>query len=348
MMSWNHDSNSTTERVVGVAAAAYVINLIAEPSIQDQKKTSEGLEPSLIGDKSRKEETTFPILNPGTVSEGFPFPGEDSTKGSESAESKVPITDATDEKATRPAPSFKRSLAFAYHIGSTSSSKPKSSQKPDLLSSQPESAAPKPDLPPIKSDRTEPKPDLPTIKPERTAPKPDLPTTKPVSTAPKPDLPTTKPVSTAPKPHHPPTKPGIEATRPEQPPTIKPMAPGMDAKRQSAARPETEQTKAEAWEKAEMAKITERYVKLNSTILAWEEKKKKKARNKLDKAESESAHKRARALTKFRDEMDYIKQVTDGARAQALARQRNDELKAKEKANIIRTTGEVPRTCFCC
>ena len=46
--------------------------------------------------------------------------------------------------------------------------------------------------------------------------------------------------------------------------------------------------------------------------------------------------------------MDYIKQVVDGARAQAEARQRNDERKAKEKANIIRTTGELPRTCFCC
>lgn len=46
--------------------------------------------------------------------------------------------------------------------------------------------------------------------------------------------------------------------------------------------------------------------------------------------------------------MDYIKQVADGARAQANARQRNDELKAKEKANIIRTTGELPMTCFCC
>ena len=51
---------------------------------------------------------------------------------------------------------------------------------------------------------------------------------------------------------------------------------------------------------------------------------------------------------KFRNEMDYIKEVADGARAQAEARQRKDELKAKEKANIIRTTGELPRTCFCC
>ncbi|XWS34165.1 hypothetical protein CRYUN_Cryun21dG0016800 [Craigia yunnanensis] len=319
MMNWNHDSNHKTVQVVGVAAAAYVINLIAEQSIRDKKKTSAGLETSLIKEKSRKEDTTFSILKPGTVSEQFS--GESSTKGSENAESKVPVTDVIDEKATRPAPSFKKSLTFADHIGSTSSTKPRSSQKPDLLSIQPESAAPKSDLPPIKSERA----------------------------APKPDLPTKKPVSTAPKPDHPAIKPGTAATRPEQPPTIKPVTPGIDAKRQSAARPETKLTKAEAWEKAEMAKIKERYVKLNGTILAWEEKKKKKARNKLDKAEkSELELKRARGLKKFRNEMDYIKQVADGARAQAEERQRKDELKAKEKANIIRRTGEVPKSCFCC
>ncbi|XVE91583.1 hypothetical protein REPUB_Repub01dG0022200 [Reevesia pubescens] len=228
MMSRNHDSNHTTEHVVGVAAAAYVINLIAETSNQDRKKISAGLQPSLTRDKSRKEDRTSSVLKPGTVSE--PITGEGSTKGSESAESKVPVTDATDDKATRPAPSFKRPVSFADHVGSTSSTKPRSSQTPDMLSSQPESAAPKPDLSPIK--------------PERTAPKPDFPTTKPVSTAPKPD--------------HPAIKPGTAATRPQQPPTIKPVAQGIDAKRQSKARPETEQTKAEAWEKAEMAKIKER------------------------------------------------------------------------------------------
>ena len=64
--------------------------------------------------------------------------------------------------------------------------------------------------------------------------------------------------------------------------------------------------------------------------------------------QSELEKKRARALTKFRNEMEHIKQVAEGAKAQAEERQRNDELKAKEKANIIRRTGELPRTCFCC
>ena len=135
--------------------------------------------------------------------------GEGSTKGSESAER--PVTNATDERATTPAPSFKKPLTLADQLGSTSSTKPRSSPKTDMLSIKPESAAPKPDLP------------------------------------------TRKPVSTAPKPDHPAIRAGTAETRPEQTPTIKPVTPVLDAKRQSA-----EQTKAEAWEKAEMGKIKER------------------------------------------------------------------------------------------
>ncbi|GLT27587.1 hypothetical protein SLA2020_025740 [Shorea laevis] len=96
-----------------------------------------------------------------------------------------------------------------------------------------------------------------------------------------------------------------------------------------------------------MAKIKERYQKLNSTISDWEHKKKTKAENKLHKTESELELRRAKALKKFQKEMEYIKQVVGGARAQAEKRQRNDELKVRQKANVIRTTGRVPRTCFC-
>ncbi|TYJ42903.1 hypothetical protein E1A91_A03G118800v1 [Gossypium mustelinum] len=273
MTSWNHDSNYITEQVVGVAAAAYVITSIAEPSS--------------IKDKNRKEGPTFSTWKPGIVSEQFS--GEGSKKVPDSADIKV-LTWVI----------FRRPAIFTDNAGSSSRTEPGSSRKPDTLSSQPERAAPKP---------------------ERATSKPD---------------------------HHA-IKPGTPATRPELPPTPKPVPPVVEPKRQHTVRPGSDQAKADAWEKAEMVKIKDRYVKLNNTILEWEEKKKKKARSKLDKAEkSESEKKRARALTKFRNEMDYIKQVADGARAQANARQRNDELKAKEKANIIRTTGELPMTCFCC
>ncbi|KAK9045454.1 hypothetical protein V6N11_059334 [Hibiscus sabdariffa] len=295
MMNSNHDSNYKPEQVVGVAAAAYVVASIEEPSIRGLKKTSTHLEPSLIKDKSRKGDATSSTSKPGTLSKQSL--GQGSKKVSERADSKVPVFNSEERRRV---PSFKKPPSFSDQMGSSSRTQPGSSSKPDSLYSQPESAVPKP---------------------ERAAPKPD---------------------------HHV-MKPGTPATRPELPPSIKPMTPVTEAERQSAVRAGSDQAKADAWEKAEMAKIKERYVKLDETIVAWEEKKKKKARSKLEKEEKSGSEKKsAKALTKFRNEMEYIKQVADGARAEAKARQRNDELKAKEKANIIRTTGELPVTCFCC
>ncbi|KAE8705376.1 RING/U-box superfamily protein [Hibiscus syriacus] len=290
MTSWNRDSNHKPEKVVGIAAATYVITSTREPCIHDQKKSNTRLEPSLMKDKSKKEDASS-TSKPGTVSEQFL--GEGSKKVSERADSKVPVINAAYETERRRVPSFKRPLSFSDQMGSSSRTQLGSSQNSETLYSQPESAAPRPDQHIM--------------------------------------------------------KPGIPATRPELPPTINPVAPVTEAERQSGVRAGSEQAKADSWEKAQMAKIKERYVKLNETIAAWEEKKKKKARSKLEKAEkSESEKKIAKALAKFRNEMDYIKQVADGARGEAKARQRNDELKAKGKANIIRTTGELPVTCFCC
>lgn len=132
----------------------------------------------------------------------------------------MPVTTSTDERATGPAPSFKKSLTFADQLGSTSNIEPRSSP----------CAAPEPDLP--------------SVKPEKETPKPDLSTIKPVSTEPNPDNPA--------------IKPGTAATRPEQLPSVEPEAPETEAERQSAERQRTEQTEADAWEKAEAAKIKER------------------------------------------------------------------------------------------
>lgn len=126
-----------------------------------------------------------------------------------------------------------------------------------------------------------------------------------------------------------------------------------------------------------LMKMNVRYEKLKETIDSWENKKEAKARQKLNKKEvsfthtiflclfeiwnscalcanklvwkqrSASERKRARAYEKFQSEIEYIKGIADGARAQAAERRRNEELKVKEKANIIRTTGKLPGTCPC-
>ncbi|WOG88871.1 hypothetical protein DCAR_0208106 [Daucus carota subsp. sativus] len=142
-----------------------------------------------------------------------------------------------------------------------------------------------------------------------------------------------KPESTFPKSDHQNTKPATF------PPT--------DTKGQSSAKPGMENTKADAWEKAEMAKITERYEKLNAKIFEWESKKKTAAKRKMDKIESDLEKKRAKAMQKYRSKMAMINQIAGGARAKADENRRHEEVQVKEKANKIRTTGKYPASCFC-
>ncbi|KAG2268204.1 hypothetical protein Bca52824_062759 [Brassica carinata] len=105
---------------------------------------------------------------------------------------------------------------------------------------------------------------------------------------------------------------------------------------------------ADGWEKAELGKIKERYEKLNRKIDLWEAKKRDKARKKLDKSESEQEQRRKRGLQRFRDDMEYIEQIAAGARAQAEKERQTGELKVKEKAGIVRSTGKIPgKACFC-
>ncbi|KAL5193203.1 Uncharacterized protein HKD37_20G055459 [Glycine soja] len=125
---------------------------------------------------------------------------------------------------------------------------------------------------------------------------------------------------------------------PSPPPPIRP----------TSARPGANETKADAWEREELEKIKESYEKLLETIDSWEKRKKAKAIRKLNKHQhSESERKRAKVLKNYQDKMNYISQIAGGARAQAEERRRNEVLKAKEKANIIRTTGKIPGPCSC-
>ncbi|KAI9387369.1 hypothetical protein POPTR_010G160900v4 [Populus trichocarpa] len=137
-----------------------------------------------------------------------------------------------------------------------------------------------------------------------------------------------------------PIKPKITVPKPELPPTSKPAIP--------PTRPAIEDgTDADAWERAELSKIQKRYEQMNATILSWENKKKEKARKRLRKTESDLERIRSRALKQFHDDIVDIDQIAGGAKAKAAERQRNEEFKAKEKANTIRKTGKLPRTCFC-
>lgn len=137
-----------------------------------------------------------------------------------------------------------------------------------------------------------------------------------------------------------PVKPKVTVPKPELPPTSNPATP-------PTRRAKGDGKDADAWERDELSKIQRRYEKMKGTILSWENKKKEKAKKRIRKTESDLEKIRSTALKQFHDDMVDIGQIAGGARAKAEERQRNEEFKAKEKANTIRKTGKLPRTCFC-
>ncbi|KAK7368357.1 hypothetical protein VNO80_10382 [Phaseolus coccineus] len=134
----------------------------------------------------------------------------------------------------------------------------------------------------------------------------------------------------------------------QKPEPLRPPPPPPPLIRQSSARAGGNETKANAWEREELEKIKERYEKLLETIQSWEKSKKAKGTRKLNKVQhGDNERKRAKALKKYEEKMYYVNQIVEGAKAQAEERRRNEVLKAKEKANIIRTTGKIPGPCSC-
>ncbi|KAL6183044.1 hypothetical protein ACLB2K_044455 [Fragaria x ananassa] len=107
------------------------------------------------------------------------------------------------------------------------------------------------------------------------------------------------------------------------------------------------ETKADAWEKAEMKKIQNRYEKVKAAILAWENEKKMQVKLKMERRKREMEQRRAINMQHYQVKQERIDQIAGGARAQVEVRRRNEESKVKEKAKRIRATGKVPVTCFC-
>ncbi|XP_022738000.1 remorin 4.1-like [Durio zibethinus] len=140
-------------------------------------------------------------------------------------------------------------------------------------------------------------------------------------------------------------------------PTTKP-------RRSSAARPMTKEaedqrmkgtysplnvleTKADAWEKAQLEKVNKRYENAKASILVWENEKKLRAKVKMDRRKKELEQRIKRTELLYQSKIARIDHIAGGARGQADEKRRNEELKIKEKARKIRASGEVPVTCFC-
>ncbi|RVW42121.1 hypothetical protein CK203_085758 [Vitis vinifera] len=99
-MSRGHDLENDSEYATAVAAAAYAVHSLEETRIPDQKKKSEGPEPSPTRAISKKEGTTSAVLDPGRSSRRLS--GEASLRISDGKERRAPIKTA--EKTTPPPP----------------------------------------------------------------------------------------------------------------------------------------------------------------------------------------------------------------------------------------------------
>ncbi|XP_022728378.1 uncharacterized protein LOC111283943 [Durio zibethinus] len=106
------------------------------------------------------------------------------------------------------------------------------------------------------------------------------------------------------------------------------------------------ETKADAWEKAEMEKVNKWYEKMKASILARENEKKLQAKVKMDRKKKELEQKIKRTQELYQVNIARIDHIAGGARAQVDEKRRNDELQIKRKARKIRASGKVPVTCF--
>ncbi|KAK9926069.1 hypothetical protein M0R45_023322 [Rubus argutus] len=132
------------------------------------------------------------------------------------------------------------------------------------------------------------------------------------------------------------------STRPSTPADI-----NQNRKGNSRGHGNAVESKADAWEKAQMKKIQNRYEKVKAAILAWENEKKMHVKTKMERRKRELEQRRARNILHYQVKQERIDHIAGGARAQVEEKRRNEESKVKEKAKRIRTTGRVPVTCFC-
>ncbi|KAK8287745.1 hypothetical protein V6Z12_D07G078300 [Gossypium hirsutum] len=107
------------------------------------------------------------------------------------------------------------------------------------------------------------------------------------------------------------------------------------------------ETKADAWQNAELHKLNKRYENMKASIHEWEKEKKVRAKVKMERKKKELEKKIKRSNQVYQLKISRIDDIAGGARAQVDEKRRNEELKIKEKAKQIRATGVVPFTCLC-
>ncbi|XP_076907253.1 uncharacterized protein LOC143563638 [Bidens hawaiensis] len=112
--------------------------------------------------------------------------------------------------------------------------------------------------------------------------------------------------------------------------------------------PESKLGKPNTLEKIQLEKTRERYMKVNARIFEWENKKKSKAKMQLIRKEGKLEWKRARALQDFKKKMQTVENISRGAISKNEENRKREEARVKQKANMIRSTGQVHKPMFLC
>ncbi|KAK9074581.1 hypothetical protein SSX86_007179 [Deinandra increscens subsp. villosa] len=112
--------------------------------------------------------------------------------------------------------------------------------------------------------------------------------------------------------------------------------------------PESRLGESDIWEKTQLEKTKERFMKVKARIFDWENRKKSKAKNKLARKEGKLDWKRARALQDYKRKVEIVEKISNGARSRNEENREREEIRVKEKANMIRSTGKIPKPMFLC
>ncbi|KAK1413734.1 hypothetical protein QVD17_35513 [Tagetes erecta] len=112
--------------------------------------------------------------------------------------------------------------------------------------------------------------------------------------------------------------------------------------------PEPRLGELDIWEKTQMEKTKERFMKVKARIFDWENKKKSKAKNKLIRKEGKLELKRAQALQDFKRKTEMVEKISSGAISKAEKNQKREETRIQEKANMSRSTGRIQKPMFLC
>ncbi|KAK4436979.1 hypothetical protein Salat_0031800 [Sesamum alatum] len=139
-----------------------------------------------------------------------------------------------------------------------------------------------------------------------------------------------------------------EPFRPPQPGSMrKPTVPVAADQRQRETSVRSSYGEADAWEKAQIAKIRKRYEKMQTEILAWENEKKLRQKKKMERKKGELELRKSRNLQHYYSKIGRIDHMAAGAKAQLDEKRRQEESVVKEKARRMRSTGIAPVDCFC-